>query len=216
VAGGSGTRLGASLPKAFVPLAGRPLLAHAVATSMRVRDVAALVIAVPHGYADRRHPIYRGWLPQAATLVPGGAERSDSVAAGLAALPDGDVVLVHDAARCLAPASMFERLIDAVRGGAAAVVPGIPVVDTIKAVDAEGWVVSTPERAGLRIAQTPQGFRRDILVRAHELGGSAATDDAVLVERLGERVLVIDGDPLAAKITTRDDLRAAERLLAGD
>ncbi len=217
VAGGSGTRLGAALPKAFVALAGRPLLAYAVDTAVQVRDLVAVVIAVPAGYADRSHPAYQGWLPQEAILVPGGAERSDSVAAALAALPACEVVLVHDAARCLAPVALFERLVDAVLGtGAPAVVPGIPVVDTIKAVDADGWVVSSPERAGLRIAQTPQAFRHEILLRAHAVGGSGATDDAVLVEQLGERVLVIDGDPRALKITTQEDLRTAARLLAGD
>jgi 2-C-methyl-D-erythritol 4-phosphate cytidylyltransferase len=146
--------------------------------------------------------------------VPGGAERGDSVAAGLRALgPDVDVVLVHDAARALAPAELFDRVAAAVRDGAPAVVPGVPVVDTIKQVDASGRVVGTPERAALRAIQTPQGFRRTVLERAHALS-SDATDDAALVERLGEPVLVVEGDRRALKVTTADDLEAAARILA--
>ncbi len=148
-------------------------------------------------------------------VVTGGSERSDSVAAGLAALPDEvDVVLVHDAARALAPASLFAAVIDAVRAGHPAVVPGVPVVDTIKQVSADGLVVSTPDRACLRAIQTPQGFTRETLTRAHDLPtGEPVTDDAALVERLGLPVHVIDGDPLALKITTGEDLRHAESQL---
>ena len=148
-------------------------------------------------------------------VVAGGAERGDSVAAGLAALSSAvDVVLVHDAARCLTPVAVFERVIAAVEHGAVAVVPGTAVVDTIKQVDEHGMVVATPERAYLRAVQTPQGFRREVLERAHA-ASSDATDDAGLVERLGEPVLVVDGDPRALKVTTPDDLAAAERILAG-
>jgi 2-C-methyl-D-erythritol 4-phosphate cytidylyltransferase len=148
-------------------------------------------------------------------VVAGGAERGHSVAAGIAALPSGiGVVLVHDAARCLTPADVFERVIAAVRQGAGAVVPGVPVIDTIKQVDDSGWVIGTPDRSGLRAIQTPQGFRRDLLERAHA-ASSAATDDAALVERLGEKVLVVDGDPRALKITGPADLEAAGRILTG-
>jgi 2-C-methyl-D-erythritol 4-phosphate cytidylyltransferase len=149
------------------------------------------------------------------TVVAGGAERGDSVAAGLAALSDRvGIVLVHDAARCLTPADVFGRVVDAVRHGAVAVVPGVPVVDTIKVVDSAGRVVATPERSQLRAVQTPQGFRRDVLERAHA-ESSEATDDAGLVERLGETVLVVEGDPRALKVTTPADLEAAARILAG-
>lgn len=147
------------------------------------------------------------------TVVAGGAERTHSVAAGLAALrADVDVVLVHDAARCLAPASLFDRLVAAVREGADAVVPGLPVTDTIKQVDADGVVIATPERSSLRAVQTPQGFRRTMLTQAHA-SGAEATDDAALVERAGGRVVVIDGDALAFKVTTADDLERAGRIL---
>lgn len=148
-------------------------------------------------------------------VVAGGAERGDSVAAGLAALSgEVGVVLVHDAARCLAPGSLFDRVVAAVQAGAPAVVPGLPVVDTIKEVDESGHVVGTPDRTRLRAVQTPQGFQRDVLERAHAVS-SEATDDAGLVERLGERVLVVDGDALALKVTTPGDLETAARILAG-
>ncbi|EWT03830.1 2-C-methyl-D-erythritol 4-phosphate cytidylyltransferase, partial [Intrasporangium chromatireducens Q5-1] len=149
------------------------------------------------------------------TVVAGGAERGDSVAAGLGALSGGvHVVLVHDAARCLAPSTVFARVIEAVRGGAAAAVPGLPVVDTIKEVDACGRVVGTPDRSRLRAVQTPQAFSRTVLERAHAVT-SDATDDAALVERLGEPVIVVPGDERALKITTREDLDRAARILAG-
>jgi len=122
-------------------------------------------------------------------------------------------VLVHDAARCLTPVAVFDRVVAAVAAGAVAVVPGTVVVDTIKQVDESGFVVGTPDRAALRAVQTPQGFRRDVLKRAHAVS-SAATDDAGLVERLGERVLVVEGDPRALKVTTPADLETAARLLA--
>lgn len=146
-------------------------------------------------------------------MVAGGSERSQSVAAGLAALRDDvDVVLVHDAARCLAPSSLFDRLVAAVRDGHDAVVPGLPVTDTIKQVDDQGHVVATPDRASLRAVQTPQAFRRSVLHAAHA-SGETATDDAALVERFGGRVLVIEGDDLAFKVTTRADLDRAGRIL---
>ena len=146
-------------------------------------------------------------------VVPGGAERTDSVAAGLAALaPACDIVLVHDAARCLTPLAVFQRVVDAVRAGAAGAVPGLPVVDTVKSVDAAGIITGTPDRASLRAVQTPQGFRREVLVTAYD-SGVQATDDAALVERCGDHVIVVDGDPLAFKVTTADDLELAHWLL---
>lgn len=214
VAAGSGTRLGARLPKAFVRLHGRPLLGHALDTAARVHGLAALVVVAPPDLAD---PTASDWagvdLPPGAVVVAGGAERTDSVAAGLAAVGEVDVVLVHDAARCLTPLEVFERVVGAVRGGAAGAVPGIPLVDTVKTVDAHGVITGTPDRATLRAVQTPQGFAREVLVAAHA-GGGSATDDAALVELTGHHVVVVDGDPLAFKVTTPDDLERAERVLA--
>lgn len=141
-----------------------------------------------------------------ATVVAGGAERSDSVRIGLEQVdPTCDVVLIHDAARCLTPVAVFERVVAAVRAGAAGAVPGMPVVDTIKSVDASGVITGTPDRASLRAVQTPQGFDAKVL-RAAYASGMSATDDAALVEALGHHVRVVEGDPLAFKVTTPEDL----------
>jgi 2-C-methyl-D-erythritol 4-phosphate cytidylyltransferase len=146
-------------------------------------------------------------------VVAGGPDRSASVAAGIAALHHDDgIVLVHDAARCLAPADLFARVIDAVRAGHPTVVPGVAVTDTVKVVDAHRRVTATLERSTLRGIQTPQGFLREVLEHAHA-SGEDATDDAGLVERIGGHVLVVDGDPMALKITTALDLALAEALL---
>lgn len=207
VAAGSGTRLGAGIPKAFVPLAGVPLVEHALRGALACPDIDEVVLVVP--------PTYLGYAvsSRAVTVVAGGAERGDSVLAGLRALSAAvQVVLVHDAARALTPPAVFARVVAAVRAGAQAVVPGVAVIDTVKIVDAAGLVTSTPDRALLRAVQTPQGFTRATLERAHA-HGSVATDDAGLVERLGEPVLVVDGDPLAFKVTTPDDMVRAERAL---
>ncbi len=206
------------MPKAFVSLSGRPLLSYAVDRVRAVPEVAALVVVAPAGFSSRDHPVWADvGLPATETVivVTGGAERGDSVLAGLRALPpEIDLVLVHDCARALAPAALFERVRDAVRGGVAAVVPGLPVVDTIKVVDESGTVVATPPRSDLRAVQTPQGFDRDALERAHAVHGSDATDDAALVELLGLPVRVVPGDPLAFKVTDADDLARAERIVS--
>ena len=147
--------------------------------------------------------------PGVVDVVAGGSDRSASVAAGLGVLWSADeVVLVHDAARALAPPELFDAVIDAVRSGRPAVVPGLPVADTVKAVDASGVVVATPERDALRAVQTPQAFARQVLERAHASGASAS-DDAGLVERIGGEVVVIPGDARAMKVTTAHDLAVA-------
>jgi len=214
VAAGSGTRLGAGRPKAFVSLRGRPLLGYAVDTVARLPHLASLVVVAPPDHADPAGPAWAGVdLPPDAVVVAGGASRTDSVAAGLAAVGDVDVVLVHDAARCLTPLAVFERVVEAVRAGAAGAVPGIALVDTVKTVDTHGVITGTPDRASLRAVQTPQGFARDVLVSAYG-SGLGATDDAALVELGGHHVVVVEGDPLAFKVTSRDDLKHAERVLA--
>lgn len=199
-----------------MPLAGVPLLGHALRGALPCADEIAVV--VPDDWQEPARAVVAAtcgpeWTAYV-TVVPGGIERGDSVAAGLRVLGDDvGIVLVHDAARCLAPAELFERVVSSVRSGAVAAVPGVPVVDTIKQVDASGRVAGTPDRSTLRAIQTPQGFRRDVLERAHATS-SGATDDATLVERLGEPVTVIDGDRRALKVTTADDLEAAARILA--
>lgn len=201
-----------------MPLAGVPLLGHALRGVLSCAAVAEVVVVAPESHRAEAEAVAAGVCRELASgahvgIVSGGAERGDSVAAGLRALGDGvRIVLVHDAARCLTPVGVFDRVVAAVAEGAAAVVPGTAVVDTIKQVDRDGVVVGTPDRAALRAVQTPQGFRRDVLERAHAVS-SDATDDAALVERLGERVLVVEGDPRALKVTTPADLDAAARLL---
>ncbi len=148
-------------------------------------------------------------------VVVGGAERIDSVRAGIAAAPDAAYFLVHDAARALTPPELIARVTAELRAGRPAVVPGLPVTDTIKSVDAAGAVTGTPQRAGLRAIQTPQGFAADLLRSAYATEGIQATDDAGLVERLGVGVHTIPGDPLAFKITTPLDLRLADAVLDG-
>lgn len=147
-------------------------------------------------------------------VVVGGATRAESVACGLAALPvDVDIVLVHDAARAFVPPEVVERVLAAVEAGADAAVPVVPLADTVKLVDAEGNVRATPERASLRQVQTPQAFRRDVLAAAYAAAPPrelVLTDDAGLVEHRGGRVVVVDGDPLAFKVTGPLDLLLAE------
>lgn len=212
-AAGSGVRLGAGAPKAFVAIAGVPMLVRAVDGLLASGVVDHVVVVVPSGQVAQA----AGLLPgRPVSVVPGGADRTASVAAGLAtAGPDAEVVLVHDAARPLTPAGVVRRVVAAVQAGAPAVVPVLPVSDTIKQVDADGVVVSTPARSALRVAQTPQGFRAAQLRRAHAGTPDPRTDDAGLVEALGDPVATVAGDPLAFKVTTAWDLRIAEALLAG-
>lgn len=170
-----------------------------------------MVIVAPGSHCDQARDL-AGQDPRI-DVVAGGADRSASVVAGLAALrPDDGIVLVHDAARCLAPAELFARVIHAVRAGHPAVVPGLCVTDTVKVVDAEGLVLATPDRESLRGIQTPQGFLREVLEHAYASGASA-TDDAGLVERTGGHVRVVDGDRLALKVTSAVDLAVATALL---
>lgn len=234
-AAGSGTRLGHPLPKALVPLRGERLLLHAARGLLAARTragerVEVLVVTTPADRVDEVAALLAGALGDVdvrVEVVPGGATRQASVAAAVAVLPDDvDVVLVHDAARPLAPAALTARVVEAVRAGHPAVVPGLPVVDTVKRVaapDASGAepVRETVPRADLRAVQTPQGFDRALLVAAHAAGAAegadertAASDDAGLVERLGRPVWVVRGDDRAAKITTARDLALAELLLA--
>jgi 2-C-methyl-D-erythritol 4-phosphate cytidylyltransferase len=198
-AAGRGERLGGGVPKALREVGGRPLLTWAVDALLPICDVV-VVAAPPELLAAVRAAV------PSALVVAGGAERSDSVRACLAALPpEVRYVLVHDAARPLAPTALAAAVLAALRAGADAVVPVLPVSDTIKSVDSDGWVTATPDRAALRIVQTPQGFTRDVLVRAHA-SGADATDDAGLVERIGTRVRTIPGDLAAAKVTVPADL----------
>jgi 2-C-methyl-D-erythritol 4-phosphate cytidylyltransferase len=172
-----------------------------------------VVVAVPPDRIEQAEHL----LAERATVVAGGAHRTQSVRLALSALPGSKApqfVLVHDAARALTPAALIVRVVDALRAGHAAVVPVLPLSDTIKAVDGNGVVLSTPERAGLRAVQTPQGFATDLLLRAYQRAGAADfTDDASMVEHVGAQVQVVDGDPLAFKITTQLDLLLAQAVV---
>ena len=212
-AAGAGVRFGGPTPKALALLAGEPLLVHAVRALRAAPSVAAVVVAAPAEHLDAVGLLLAAYD---VLVVAGGPTRQDSVGLALAALPaEVDLVLVHDAARCLAPVSVIEQVIAALRGGAQAVVPAVPVVDTIKRVDDDGLVVATVDRAPLRIIQTPQGFSRALLERAHAAGLDPLTDDAGLVELLGAAVLTVPGSDEAFKLTRPQDLLLAEAVLAG-
>ncbi|WP_096290332.1 2-C-methyl-D-erythritol 4-phosphate cytidylyltransferase [Mycobacterium ahvazicum] len=210
-AAGLGERLRAGIPKAFCELAGRTLLEWAVTGLLNSGVVSHVVAAVPADRVDQAQHV----LGSRATVVAGGAGRTESVNLALSALPgEPDYVLVQDAARALTPPELVVRVVDALRAGHGAVVPALPLHDTIKAVDANGVVLGTPERAGLRAVQTPQGFATDLLLRAYQLAADAAfTDDASMVEYVGGQVQVVDGDPLAFKITTPLDLLLAQAIV---
>ena len=202
-AAGSGERFGAPIPKALIQLGDKSLLAHAIANIAPVVD--QIVITAPAGYEKQIEDIAGSGI----TVVTGGATRSESVRIALAAVdPATEFVLVHDAARALASTTLAQSVIDALRSGDVAVIPGLPEVDTVKVVDASGYVTSSPDRSTLRKVQTPQGFSYSVLTAAHATPQDA-TDDAVLVANAGHKVRIIDGDERALKITTPSDLATA-------
>lgn len=202
VAAGASTRMG--FPKLWADLDGQPLLAHAVATALTVGPAELIVVV------SSDHLAAAIALGPEATTVLGGARRRDSVAAGLAA-STAPWLAIHDAARALAPAELFQRGLDAAQATGAAV-PVVPLKDTIKRV-LQSRVVSTPVRAEHFAVQTPQIFRRDLLARALALTDDDVTDEATLVERLGISVAVFPGDDRAMKITTPLDLVLARAML---
>lgn len=212
-AAGSGQRLGGGTPKAFRLLAGTTMLRRSAEVVAGCVD--SVIVAVPARWydaaivdlADTGCPV---------TVVVGGSTRQESVLAALAVLPPSvEIVLVHDAARPLMPSAVGVAVVAAVRAGAPAVVPALSVTDTLKTVNTSGRVTGTVDRAGLVAVQTPQGFSREVLMRAHRAASSTATDDAALVEALGIPVHTIPGDPAGFKITTPCDVVMAEALLGG-
>jgi 2-C-methyl-D-erythritol 4-phosphate cytidylyltransferase len=225
-AAGAGLRLGPGGPKALRLLAGEPLLVHTVRRIAAAPSVRLIVVAAPAAEVEAVRALL---APVAAvTVVAGGAERQDSVAAALAVVPeDVGIVLVHDAARALTPPELIESVAAAVRSGRPAVIPVLPVVDTIKEVGFADLgpadlgsarapvevVLGTVDRSVLRSVQTPQGFRRDVLAAAHAAGLGAHTDDAGMVEKAGVPVTCVPGSELAMKITRPLDLVIAEALL---
>ncbi|KRE81529.1 2-C-methyl-D-erythritol 4-phosphate cytidylyltransferase [Arthrobacter sp. Soil763] len=249
VAAGSGQRLGYGMPKAKVPLGGDSILTHALRGVAAAGIARQICVALPPGDAELRAQCesfaaelqaeHRRTATSSAavqlpavSIVDGGASRADSVRAAVAALePDVEAVLVHDAARALAPEAVFHRVAAALAAGAKAVIPVVPVVDTVKTVEAthDGSAGIAPEvvtgtapREQLRSVQTPQGFELATLRRAHEAAAgfdadraAAVTDDAMLVELLGVPVYAVRGASQSLKITTPLDLILAEGLLEG-
>ena len=202
-AAGSGERFGATLPKALITLGNRTLIEHAVAALAPI--ASEIVICAPAGYEKQIQELVGADI----TVVTGGTTRSDSVRAGIAALTGKNkYVLVHDAARALASTQLAKNVLAALEKGEVAVIPGLELIDTVKSVDSSGHVTSTPDRASLRRVQTPQGFDLEILKKAHSSGANA-TDDGALVEAIGHKVLIINGEERALKITTPADLATA-------
>ena len=206
-AGGSGERLGAKIPKALVQLAGKTLIEHAVANMAPIAN--QIIVAAPAGFEEQ----FKDLLGSEVTVVTGGLTRTLSVKKALALVEkENEYILVHDAARSLASTDLAMRVIDSLRAGEKAVIPGMPVSDTIKRVDGDNYVTKTPTRSKLRSIQTPQGFTRKLLLKAHT-SADDATDDAGLVEDRGVDVKVILGEERAMKITTMNDLAIAHNWL---
>ena len=206
-AAGSGERFGAPIPKALVQLNGRTLIEHAL---LNLGPIASqIIVAAPAGYEEK----FREILGDAVTVVTGGSTRTKSVKIALESI-DSEIefVLVHDAARPLASGELGKRVIAALAAGDVAVIPALNVADTIKEVDAANYVVSTPNRERLRAVQTPQGFARETLVKAH-MQNIEATDDGALVEAMRGKVKLIEGEIRALKITNPEDLASALKYL---
>jgi 2-C-methyl-D-erythritol 4-phosphate cytidylyltransferase len=211
-AAGIGQRLSAGRPKAVVDLGGKPLIEYAISLFRLVE--AEIVIAAPA-------TLSQAWSDQYSatdvTVVPGGSTRSQSVRAAISALPrDCTFTFVHDAARALTPVDVIHRVLEELQRGAEAVIPVLPLVDTVKEVMGEK-IVRTLDRSSMFGAQTPQGFVTKLLIDAHasaKRDGVEGTDDASLIERLGVKVQTVTGDDRAFKITTPYDLEVARALLA--
>jgi 2-C-methyl-D-erythritol 4-phosphate cytidylyltransferase len=210
VAAGVGERLGAAVPKAFVEVRGRALLSYAIETFRAHAQIIELVVVAPPTHLEAAANLC------GVAVVAGGATRQESVAHGLAALTsDVEYVLVHDVARPFVPASVIDAVISALVDGADAAIPVVPIADTVRRVQPDGELAGVVDRSALVAVQTPQGFRRDVLVNAHgQVGAAPVTDDAALAEALGYRVVAVPGAESAFKITTPQDLARAESVAA--
>jgi 2-C-methyl-D-erythritol 4-phosphate cytidylyltransferase len=219
VAAGEGRRMGGAISKSFLPIAGRPLVLRTLDRFFSTRKIEKVIVVVANQELRQSQELiesdpnlsHRSWVLQA-----GGATRQESVRRGLDRLePDCEIVAIHDGARPFVSSSLIDRCIDeAYRVGS--VVIGVPVRDTIKVVSEEHWVQATPARNALWEVQTPQVFRKDIILQAHDWAGRhgiEATDDSTLVEQIGERVFLLEGERTNIKITVPEDLLLAEALL---
>ena len=219
LAAGEGRRLGGNAPKAYLPIGGRPLVLRTLDRLFSASSVESVVLVVAAGQRARCESLLqsdtalrgRRWL-----LQTGGATRQESARRGLERVKsDAAIVIIHDAARPFVSSGLIDRCVEAV-AEKQAVVPGLPARDTMKFVSAERWVQSTPERNTLWEIQTPQVFRRDLIVAAHERAareGAWATDDAMVVERMGVPVYVLEGERTNFKITVPEDVWVAETLI---
>jgi 2-C-methyl-D-erythritol 4-phosphate cytidylyltransferase len=218
-AAGSGVRMGSVRPKQFLELGGKPILLHTLERFQWSTAVDAIVLAAPEEFLDDvRALVRRELLPKVLDIVPGGKERRDSVWSGMRRLEGAeiDLVLVHDAVRPFVSAGLIDRVCAAAAEYGAAI-PAMPVEQTVKMVDPAGFVLQTPNRSELRTIQTPQGFLFDELLEAYRHPRNTdhgVTDDAMLVERMGRKVRVIEGEATNIKITTPLDLRLATAILA--
>jgi len=210
-AAGSGVRLGADVPKAFLALGGLSLLTRSALAMSAVADV--LIIAAPADSLDEASNQV-AQVDAEIHIVTGGEHRQESVANALRMVPeDVSIVLVHDAARPLVPIEVTQNVVAAIRGGAKAVIPVLPLVDTIKRVNNQGIAIETVDRNQLRRVQTPQGFDRATLDLAYQNPEVVATDDAGLMDALGIPVVTVAGDERSLKITTMSDVQHALSLL---
>lgn len=215
VAAGSGSRLGSPLPKAFVSVAGVPMLQHALRALADWTRWDSVVLVVPEGYEAPARALATGM--DSVHVTVGGETRGDSVQQGLAALPVGtSYVLIHDAARALMPPEVFDRVLDTLESGAKGVIPHVPVVDTLVAVGESSSTQGGVNRDELGSVQTPQGFEVEALVQAYASTTQEFTDDAAVLRSAGHEVLGVEGHPRGFKITYPDDLLRAESLLGSN
>ena len=215
VAAGDGSRLQAGIPKALVKISDKTLLEHALENILQVQDLVQVVVASHEDRVEEFASIAKAFAGDKVELAftPGGLSRQGSIANALKEVTSAaDVVLIHDAARCFAPAAVFDRVARAVIETGSAVIPVLPVVDTIKNVN-QDVVLGTVDRDGLRIAQTPQGFSREQIINGYEVATADFTDDASLLQAQGALVSSVLGDAMAFKITVQADLEYAELLL---
>jgi 2-C-methyl-D-erythritol 4-phosphate cytidylyltransferase len=217
-AAGTGRRMGGEIPKQYLSLAGIPILVHTLSAFQRSPLVDEILLVVPGGDVAevRRDVVERYDFSRVSLVIAGGKERQDSVRNALVYVRDEhEIVLVHDGVRPFVTGALIERAVAGARAFGAVTV-GVPVRDTVKAVDAAGRVVKTVLREGLWLTQTPQAFRREVILAAYERAaadGFYGTDDASLVERMGIPVRMIPGDADNIKVTTPEDLERGERMI---
>ncbi|MCL2362652.1 MAG: 2-C-methyl-D-erythritol 4-phosphate cytidylyltransferase [Defluviitaleaceae bacterium] len=213
-AAGNGRRLGGDKPKQFQLLGGRPVLAHSLELFNRLAFIHEIYVAIPGDYISHTQEIIsRYGITKVRKILPGGANRAESVNLALKQLSNTDIVLIHDGARPFASEELIKTVVD-VAASYGAAVAGIPLTDTIKETDDSGKVITTPDRSRFWQVQTPQGFTYDVITKAYTQGClSQVTDDSTLVENMGQAVQMVKSHPGNIKITTKEDLLLGELIL---